>query len=128
MNELLIFGAEITVIGLMVVFSALILVTLMLVVLDRLKPWLERLEKVVLHAHSHDYPEAATAEPVATPAEEMPADAVSPEIVVAISAAVALALGSQVRIKRIRYRAGQPDMTWSVHGRSRALSNRRISI
>ncbi len=44
-------------------------------------------------------------------------DVIAPEIVAAITAAVAATIGKRARVKHIRYRRTRPETGWSVQGR-----------
>lgn len=55
--------------------------------------------------------------PTPTPAPDESTDAIHPEIIAAISASVALAVGKKVRIQRIRYRTAPVGSSWSRQGR-----------
>jgi sodium pump decarboxylase gamma subunit len=105
-NNLLIFGLQLTVIGMGVVFTALTLIFFVLKLFDRLNPWLARFGEAEEHGH-----EETPVAPAETPGE------LSPEIITVISAAVVTAIGKKVRIKRIRYRTTSPGVAWSVQGR-----------
>jgi len=83
---------EVSLVGLAVVFGALVLIGLVISLLARLGDG----EK-----HEDD--------------QQAPAG-IPPEIIAAISAAVTMALGPGVRIKRVRYGVSESE-TWSQQGR-----------
>jgi hypothetical protein len=72
-------------------------------------------------------PTPSTAAPATPPAESAPAtrDGISPEVMAAISAAVAVATQKRFRIKRIRYREAPPLDAWSRQGRIMIMTSRR---
>lgn len=105
-NNLLIFGLQLTLIGMGVVFTALTLIFFVLKLFDRLNPWLAGFGEGDKQIH-----EETLAGPIEMSGE------LSPEVVAVISAAVVAAIGKNVRIRRIRYRTTSPGAAWSVQGR-----------
>jgi Na+-transporting methylmalonyl-CoA/oxaloacetate decarboxylase gamma subunit len=98
----LVFGAQLTVTGMAVVFTGLFLLFILMTISQRLHQW----------ASTNSPP--AVSHPV--PSTLSP-DTIPPEVVVAIAAAAASTLGKPVRVKRIRYRTGPAETVWSKQGR-----------
>jgi Na+-transporting methylmalonyl-CoA/oxaloacetate decarboxylase gamma subunit len=115
MDNVLVFGVQVSILGISVVFLALALIIFAMKLLDRLTPWLIKRFGVSEHGHSH-------ASEISAPAVE-PDEVISPEVMVAISAAVAVAIGKRARITRIRYRSAQPGGAWSVQGRMTVMAS-----
>ncbi len=103
------FGLQLTVLGLVVVFFALTLITLVVANLWRVDHWL---------ASRAAKREAAMAEVVPEPTSS---DELSPELLAVISAAVSVALDQRVRVKTVRYRRVTRGAGWSVQGRSSVM-------
>lgn len=101
--EDLLFGLKLSVIGISVVFLALLLIALC----------------IRLLAIFEDKPEKKSEKPVE--AEED--DEITEELVAAITAAVTVSTGRRVRIKRIRYRDKPPEATWSHQGRVTVMAS-----
>ena len=114
--ETMYIALQIAGVGLTVVFIALILITLLTSNFDRIDHWLHR---------------SKTAEKAPPPVEAMPvvaepaADGLSPEVMVAISAAIDAAISKKVRISRIRYRQAPAGSAWQVQGRTTIMGSRR---
>jgi len=107
------FGIQISIIGLVVVFSALSLISILIgTVLGRVDQWWEQL----LQWRTRPAVEAET------PAE-IPAGELSPELLAAISAAIAVTIDKKVRIKAIRYRRTPAAASWSVQGRATIMAS-----
>lgn len=53
-------------------------------------------------------------------------DALTPEMMAVISAAVTQAIGRKVRVKRIRYRAADSGTSWSRQGRVTIMGSHRV--
>lgn len=115
-QNLLIFGLQLTIIGMGVVYFALTLIIYTLKLFDRLNPWLVKLGGSG-HGHGHEEESAAPAE---TPG------ALSPEVMAAISAAIVVAVGKRARITRIRYRSATPGSAWSVQGRASIMGSHSV--
>jgi Na+-transporting methylmalonyl-CoA/oxaloacetate decarboxylase gamma subunit len=113
-QNLLIFGLQLTIIGMGVVFTALTLIIYVLKLSDRLSPWL-----VKLGGSGHGHGEEA-AVPAETPG------ALAPEVMAAIAAAVVVAVGKRARIQRIRYRSARPGSAWSVQGRASIMASHNV--
>lgn len=115
-QNLLIFGLQLTILGMGVVFAALTLIIYVLKLTERLTPWLEKFGGSE-HGHGHQEEVAASTE---TPG------ALAPEVLAAISAAVVVAVGKRARITRIRYRSAQPGTAWSVQGRASIMGSHSV--
>jgi sodium pump decarboxylase gamma subunit len=104
-------GLILALVGMVVVFASLSVLAGIIVLVKRLI----------------DRPAPAPAEQVAaprTPAEPQP-QRLDPQIVAAISAAVAsLYLGRSVRVRRVRF-ADSGSPTWSTEGRARIMGSHR---
>jgi Na+-transporting methylmalonyl-CoA/oxaloacetate decarboxylase gamma subunit len=98
MEDSLMVGIRLTVVGMVVVFIGMGLLIAFLYFFQRLDQWIHR-------------PAAATQEPETLPT------AFDPELVAVLSAAAFVALGQPVRIRRIQYSRPQRDATWSKQGR-----------
>lgn len=83
---------QVSLVGLLVVFSALVLIGLLISLLGRL-----------------DKPTPPKAAETDTPVPD--------EIIAVISAAVTASLGRGARIHRVRYERPRPDHSWSEQGR-----------
>jgi Na+-transporting methylmalonyl-CoA/oxaloacetate decarboxylase gamma subunit len=106
-------GLALAAMGILVVFMALVLVSLFITLLPRLMAALDRL-----------HPEEKPAEP-ATAKASKPADGLSEEIQVVIAAAVAATIGTPQRIVRIRGLTPE-DLGWSLEGRIQHHTSHRI--
>lgn len=115
-QNLLIFGLQLTIIGMGVVFFALTLIIYTLKLTERLMPWLEKLGGSE-HGHGHQEATAASAE---TPG------VLAPEVMAAISAAVIATVGKRARIRRVRYRSVSPGSAWSVQGRASIMASHSV--
>ena len=113
--DIFIFGVEITVVGLTVVFIALALLAWMLSYFDRIDAWVTKRK-----TKSQDQ----TAE---TATEKSVDEGISPEIIAAISAAVAVAIGRKVKIKHVRYRRQAANPTWQTQGRATIMASHTIN-
>lgn len=116
-QNLLVFGLQLTIIGMGVVFTALTLIIYVLKLTDHLTPWLIKLAGSGVHGHGHT-------EQIAAPAQTD--DMLAPEVMAAISAAVLVAVGQRARIRRIRYRSAQPATAWSVQGRASIMGSHSV--
>jgi Na+-transporting methylmalonyl-CoA/oxaloacetate decarboxylase gamma subunit len=118
-QNLLLYGLQLTIIGMGVVFTALTLIIYVLKLTDRLTPWLVKLGGAGGHGHTHEHEEKVVA-PTETPG------VLSPEVMTAIAAAVVVAVGKRARIRRIRYRSVQPGSAWSVQGRASIMASHNV--
>lgn len=98
MEESLLIGIRLTVVGMVVVFIGLGLLMALLVLFQRLNQGIQR-------------PTIATQEPETLPT------VFDPELVAVLSATAFVALGKRVQIRRIQYSRLQRDATWSKQGR-----------
>lgn len=105
---------QLTAVGMSVVFVGLTLLVVLLTLFQRLDHWLTQ-SKATKQAQS-DQARADQAR-AAAPVAGMHSEGVAPEVIVALSAAVAIGLSKKVRIHRIRYLGGQPETAWSRQGR-----------
>lgn len=126
--NILTFGLQLAIIGMGVVFTALVLVIGTLSLLARFDPWLTKAWEAAEHGGGHGGAEAAAHAPV-VPVNPLHATKahgeMAPELVAALTAAVAVATGKRVRIQRVRYRAARPAGTWSHEGRTTIMTTRR---
>ncbi len=113
MNEELMFGVQLTVTGMTVVFSGLVLLFVLMTIFQRVDRWL------LARSQSTDNTPSASD---ALPDHD---GTVPPEIIPVIAAAVAVATGRQVRIRRIRYRARPAETSWSKEGRLTVMGSHR---
>ncbi len=60
------------------------------------------------------------------PAASATPGTLSPQDMAVISAAVAIAIGKPVRVRRIRYRRGSPESTWTRQGRITIMGSHHI--
>jgi cytoskeletal protein RodZ len=124
------FALQVTITGLLVVFTALVGVALIVMLF-------QRLENVGDSASSAPSaaPDVAKQAPAAAQKEtSMPGPeehgTLSPEVIAVISAAVATATGKKVRIHRVRYRAslnrqdGGSGIEWTTSGRVALMASR----
>ncbi len=101
---------QLTMTGMIVVFTGLVLLSLLMLIFQHVDRWLA--ERQVQHSSRV----AATPKPEI--AQQHQEDAtLSPELVAVIAAAAHEAFGRQVRVTRIRYRSGPSESTWSRQGR-----------
>ena len=106
MNDL-IFALKISAIGLSVVFIGLILIS-----------WFVGLLRFLDHPKTF----LASNQPVESEKAEEIAH-LSPKLIAAISAAVAVTIDKKFQIKRIRYRTGPQQMSWSKQGISTIMGS-----
>lgn len=115
------FGLEVTLIGNLVVFSALVLVWQ---IMDAFRTNLwgvpERLIMLCKWLLAKRQPTPVTATEAqnsqSTATATTPEKAITPEIIVAITAAVTVAIDKKFRITRIRYRHLPPEGAWNKQG------------
>lgn len=107
------FALRLTGMGMGVVFTALLILSGLLIIAQR--------------TYNPPAKEPTSGGAVApAPAEITTArDGLSPEVMAAISAAVAIATQKRFRIKRIRYRESPPLDAWSRQGRITIMTSRR---
>jgi Na+-transporting methylmalonyl-CoA/oxaloacetate decarboxylase gamma subunit len=106
MGEELSIALQLTGTGMSVVFSGLVILFVLMMLF-------QRFEKMGSARKVDSTPETSRA---ASGAEVLP-DAIPPEVVVAISAAVGVAVGRPFRVRRIRYRSATTESLWSKQGR-----------
>lgn len=118
--ENLTFGLEVTLIGNLVVFSALVLVWQ---IMDAFRTSLwglpERLMMLIryLLTKKQKLPAPVARQVETTPViSTPPAGTISPDIVAAITAAIAVTIDKKFMITRIRYRQQPPEGAWNKHG------------
>ncbi|GAB4427326.1 MAG: hypothetical protein Kow0031_07330 [Anaerolineae bacterium] len=116
MGEVFIAGLQLSIIGILVVFVAL---TLVAVVVSNLK----YADRFFSARPGHHHQPAAQAAPAAGETAT-PTDAIPPEVIVAIAAAVAEALGEGTRIRHIRRR--QAGTTWQMQGRATIMGSHQV--
>ena len=105
--DAILFGVKISVIAFVIVFVALILVYYVITSFKYLDRWLARTAK----------PE----HPVTVKTED---GIITPEMIAAISAAIAVTISKKFIIKKVRYRSGRQDTIWTVGGRATMMSTR----
>lgn len=108
MDELIV-GLRVTVVGLGVVFIALTTVYAVLTLFIRL-------ERRFTSKQTEAVPQAEPASPAV-------GEAIPPEILAAIVAAVTIAIGKKVRLKRVRYHSAKPETAWSTQGRATIMAS-----
>ena len=113
--DLFMLGVQITVIGLTVVFIALALLAWILSYFDNIDAWITNRKT------------KTQAQPTEAVAEKSVDQGISPEIIAAISAAVAVAIGGKAKIKHVRYRRQMADPTWQTQGRATIMASHTIS-
>ena len=107
--ETLIFGAQISITILVVIFIVAILIQGVIALLVRFDQWL--LNRAV---------KTSTSE------EAIPSNEFSPEIIAVITAAAAEAYGKKVRVKTIRYRRDAQSTSWVVQGRAAIMASHKV--
>jgi cytoskeletal protein RodZ len=125
------FALQVTITGLLVVFTALVGVALIVMLFQRLENVGDSSSSAPSAAP--DVAKQAPA-PAAQKESSMPGPeehgAPSPEVIAVISAAVATATGKKVRIHRVRYRAslnrqdGGSGIEWTTSGRVALMASR----
>ena len=113
--DIFIFGVEITVVGLTVVFFALALLAWILSYFDRIDNWVSNRQS------------KSQGTTVGSVAEKSVDEGISPEIIAAISAAVTVAIGRKVKIKHVRYRRQAANPTWQTQGRATIMASHAIN-
>jgi hypothetical protein len=117
----LVIGLQIAVTGILVVFLALVTVSLALSLLNFADARLQRRE--LRRTAPQPQPVAqAPAEPAGASAELSPE--LSPELVAVVAATANEILGRPVRVTRIRYHRGAPG-SWSQQGRLTVMAGHR---
>jgi Na+-transporting methylmalonyl-CoA/oxaloacetate decarboxylase gamma subunit len=107
-------GVQITALGIGVVFTALVLISLVLSVFGPLERLIVRLMR--------PRTQPRVAQPIAAPAEDL---GLTPELVAVIAAAATAALRRPVRVHRIRYDADPSGAAWVQQGRLTIMASRR---
>ena len=110
-EELLQQGIELSIVGVVVVFGALIAIMIML----------GALQKIGMATTAP--PPAPVAAPVVAPGR--PAD-LSPELVAVITAAAIAAVGQPIRVRRIRFAGTATNPTWAETGRRDIHTSHRL--
>ena len=108
--DTLLFGVKISIIGFSIVFIALVIVAFVISLLEKFDLWINRAKKITKSDQ--------------TAMEETPADGVTPELIAVITAAITAATYKKFVVKRIRYRSGQPELSWSKDGRATIMATR----
>lgn len=125
-TQALIDGAQIAILGMTVVFSALVLISLIIANFDNL----EKVIKIKPYEHGHGHGAPAPKKAEKKPAQEEPTETVeegiSPQVIAALSAAIAVATEKKVRITRVRYRREPAQPTWAAQGRTAIMSGRAV--
>lgn len=119
MQEVMISGLQVALIGISVVFVALTLVAFLVGNLDLVDRAFTK--KPAVEAA----PAASPLPPSRKPQIESPPDGAIPqEVIAVISAAVAVAMGEKARVTHIHRH--QPGVTWRVQGRSTIMSSHTV--
>lgn len=113
--DTLIFGLQMALVGMVVVFVALVAITLLVNYFDRVDHWIHRTKPEAVPVVEEVPP--ALAEPVG--------DGLAPEIIAAVSVAVNEAITKKVVIRRIRYRRQPASAAWQVQGRATIMARHR---
>lgn len=111
-SEILSYGIKISVVGFSIVFIALIVVAFVVKLLQNVDNWLK--------------PKSTKSPSKQKASDEGDEGEMSPELIAAISAAVAVAIDTRHKITRIRYRAEPGQSSWSVAGRTSILASHNI--
>jgi Na+-transporting methylmalonyl-CoA/oxaloacetate decarboxylase gamma subunit len=117
----LIEGGFLLVIGMGVVFSALTIITIILSYFDMI----ERVIKITPHGQQHHPPKAEKKE-VSESVTQAVEEGISPQTIVAISAAIAVAIDKKIVIRRVRYRREPAQPTWATQGRATVMASRMV--
>jgi len=113
--DIFILGVQITVIGLTVVFVALALLAWILSYFDNIDAWVSKRRT------------KSQIQSTKAVAENTVDEGISPEIIAAISAAVAVATGGKAKIKHVRYRRQMADPNWQTQGRATIMASHTIT-
>ena len=117
-------GFLVALIGISVVFFALVLIFVALTLFDRIDRWMiERNKEPELEPDAYNLPKAAAA-PAPAPVVE---EGISAEVVAAIGAAIVAALDQTVQVKTIRYRREAANPQWHLQGRVAHVSSRNLT-
>lgn len=110
MEESLIVGVRLTVVGMIVVFMGLGILVILLSLFQRIDQWMSQ-------PKTED-----------TPSTTVSPGALTPELVAALSAAAVMALGKPVRIHRIRYHPDGPryGTEWARQGRLTVMGSHTV--
>ncbi len=112
MGEELMYGVQLTVTGMTVVFSGLVLLFVLMTIFQRVDRWMNRSQETAMAPAGGD----ATSDND----ENVPSN-----VVPVIAAAISVALGPHVRVRRIRYRAGPAETSWSKEGRLTVMGSHK---
>ena len=117
-------GFLVALIGISVVFFALVLIFVALTLFDKLDRWMaERNKEPELEPDAYNLPKAAAA-PAPAPVVE---EGISAEVVAAIGAAIVAAFDQTVQVKTIRYRREAANPQWHLQGRVAHVSSRNLT-
>ncbi|PDW01614.1 OadG family protein [Candidatus Viridilinea mediisalina] len=114
-------GLQITITGVIVVFSALAMVALTLVALGQLN----RFQGKSKSKAASELATTKVASALPKPAAALPDGQITPELIALISAAAAEALGRPVRVTRVEYDRRPGADAWGRHGRITIMDSRR---
>ncbi len=114
-GEAVTLAIQLAVVGMSVVFIALLLMIGLLSLM-------QRLDRSMTKSKTEAVP---AAEPVVSPGAAPVGDGLSPELMAAISAAVTVAMSRKVRVTRMRYLGTPPEATWSRQGRLTIMASHR---
>jgi Na+-transporting methylmalonyl-CoA/oxaloacetate decarboxylase gamma subunit len=106
------FALDVTITGLVVVFTALVSVSILVWLfekVDRPQPASEAKQPVQEPRAQHQPPTATQ--------KTMPGEAIAPETLAAIMAAATMATQQKIRIVRVQYRSAPGETAWSRQGR-----------
>ena len=119
-------GFLVALIGISVVFFALVLIFVALTLFDRIDRWMiERNKEPELEPDAYNLPKAAAA-PASAP-EPVVEEGISAEVVAAIGAAIVAAFDQTVQVKTIRYRREAANPQWHLQGRVAHVSSRNLT-
>lgn len=117
-------GFLVALIGISVVFFALVLIFVALTLFDRIDRWMiERNKEPELEPDAYNLPKAAAA-PAPAPVVE---EGISAEVVAAIGAAIVAAFDQTVQVKTICYRREAANPQWHLQGRVAHVSSRNLT-
>lgn len=119
----IVFGIQLTIIGLLVVFFTLLLISLIVsTVFGRVEQWAASLGL----SKREETPAPPVLEPVPEPVLEVTPSELAPELLAVITAAIGVAIDKRAKIKTIRYRRTPASTSWSVQGRTTIMASHQI--
>lgn len=118
-------GLVLMVVGMGVVFTALVILWGMLGILGRLNRLEDRVNALAKAKKATRQPERPPAAPAPAPAASPREDKIDAETYAILTAAVMAVVRQPVRIQRVRF-VKQDDDAWAVHGRQAIQASHRI--